>query len=515
MNFQTRLMGSVSSGIRNYFFGITILFSFVSFLLNGWNRHVIRTEGNTTAANASLRGEWMILNADDEYYLSPAQNLLASGELRRSPAAGNGSYFRRVPVYPLMLSAFLAVFGQQTPLFLHLFQCLLFGISVGLLFLILCRWDLPLRWSFTAAALYGLWPYTAFWSAFTLTEAVTPVLTMAYLWFLQSISSHPSRRGNWTWAGAILSLLVYTRPYMILAALPLLILLFTSRAQFLRLLPAALLFPVIVSGSWLFRNKIQTGEWVLFEQAFHPQSLDRMKPEFRGMFTLAKAWGVTGREFNAMHQPFYIATVDADTTYDFPGELIRHIPKDVFTADSAGLLNAFRAHRNALREQAPYYHALHAMPDVYMASSIEAEAAYRKAVRTLRNRSAWKYSIKPRLMYLQRLIFHSGSAHVFALQKDGIVSSGWKAIFFAVHASCFLLLIPLCFLLHRYSRIPGMMLSVLLAAVFFSCIHLEIEQRYMLPFMPLLYAGCVLGMYVAGNNFFSRHRKESDAQLFP
>ncbi len=197
------------------------LFNFA--LLEYNNYRINRSNPQHELRNAaSLVYEQTIFSIDNEYYLTPVDNYLAGNGWRRAPAVGDGDYLRRVPGYSIVYFGFVKIFGKPAAHFLiKLFQLFLFLSTIPLVFF-LCKLIGSDFSSRVVSVIYGFIPFISSWAYFTLTESITPFLTLVYIFLsVKGITSDNEKKKLKYYLGASFFFIaaVLTRPYIALAGL--------------------------------------------------------------------------------------------------------------------------------------------------------------------------------------------------------------------------------------------------------------------------------------------------------
>ncbi|HEX7845156.1 MAG TPA: hypothetical protein VF476_05090, partial [Chitinophagaceae bacterium] len=309
---------------RKFLLLLIIASAIFNFSFLEYNNYKIRqaNPANTERNAGSLVHGQTVFSIDNEYYLSPVDNYLAGKGWKRGAAVSNGDYFRRVPGYSIVYLVFVKAFGQESAhWWLKIFQLLLFLSSIPVVYYLsrLIANELASRITTTV---YAFIPFISSWAYFTLTESISPILTLFYVFFAlkgKIAEEEKSKLVNYVLASFFLIGAVLTRPYIAIAGIILFV--FATNDYLLRnrtlervfRFSLVWLIPVMLLGAWTVRNYVITKEVVLLEKAYHPQSLDRMKPEFRGMFTFTKSWGEDGAKFTLYHEPFFWPAVAGDT----------------------------------------------------------------------------------------------------------------------------------------------------------------------------------------------------------
>lgn len=197
----------------------------------------------------------------EEFYDELARNLLAGHGYVIHEEAAPSLY--RPPLYPLLLAAVFRVFGDSV-LPVAALQMVFDLISVLLVFL-LARDLLGRPAAVVAAALYGLYPFPAYYAVRLLTESLFTMLLLAGVY----AASRGIRAGTWRWlavSGVALGLATLSRFSMfygvfLVAALVPVLSGWTRRAWggAVVLLAAAL----VTIAPWTARNHVVSGRLIL------------------------------------------------------------------------------------------------------------------------------------------------------------------------------------------------------------------------------------------------------------
>lgn len=498
--------------------GICILFNGFMNVLNTDQIREKSKPGETINAGSLVKNQ-TIYSIDNEYYLSPVDNYVHGKGWKRSPAVSDGDYYRRVPGYSLVYLLFYKLFGSENLwFFLKLFQFLLFTVTIPLFYRI-CSFLTNGIGPKIATVIYAATPMVGGWVFYTITEGITPELMVLYLYFTyKGFQSIEKRKKTifYSIAMIFLTYLVLTRPYAAIAGIILVFAVLKDLSVLKRRFIPGFLLVFLIGfigiGSWALRNYRLTGELVLLEKAYHPQSLDRMKPEFRGMFSFAKCWGEDGDQFNKYHQPFYFAALAGDTEHLQIQKVIDQLPLTVVSDfGNDRLAEVLKLHQTAIAIQKPYYDQEKTQPDSYFPEQLKAEKAYNQLIKEYKQKHFFKYWIGSPLIYLKRMVIHSNTAHVFLFQGNvSLPLRLYKALLLLIHLFIFGAVIFNVFRIKKRFEFVVFVLTPLLFIFFFCFVHKEIEQRYMLPVLPIMIIGSSLLLTDVWNKFgllLTRFRK--------
>lgn len=475
-----------------------ILSVFSNVLINEINLNYIKkiNPKNIDANGKSILGGDMVFSVDSEYYKTPVDNYIDGKGWRRSPDIGNGSYFRRMPGYSLLYFFSIKLFGQKNALlFVKLFQILLLAIATIILFKLLLMISKKIWISFFTTAIFSVFPFFSGYSYSLLTEGITPSLTILMLYFtLKNRFTETPKFYNYIFSSVILTWLIFSRPYMAILGLILFVEIFyeyRTHLNFLKqlILKCVLIFsiPLLFISLWTYRNYSITGEFVPLEKAFHPETLDRMKPEFDGMISFTKCWGEDGYFFDTYYHPLLYGALKGDTSVIYVKNTLRSWPSWVVNHFGyEKLYDLVREHQLVVFSQKKYFNEKIAMPSQYLHGQIEIHKKYKKLISDFKSEFPFVYYIQSPLTYLWRNIVHSHTSKLTIFENKNIFTFFTKSMMLLIHIFFYLVLFyNLLFMRFGIDKII-FVFTPLLFLFFFCFIHREIEQRYLLPVLPLL-----------------------------
>jgi hypothetical protein len=493
----------MSIKIQIFIFAVTFL---VSLVINEYNISTIKSFNpeNKEFNTISIVEDETIWSIDNEYYLSPVINYREGKGWKRSPGVSDGDYFRRVPGYSIFYYVFVDFFGYKTGHKLIKFlQLLLFSLSIVCLYLIFYNLTKLKIASFVWSIIIGISPLLNSWLYFTLTESITPALMIFHLFFLMKAfnsENDNTKIKHYTISSFILGITILTRPYTAIFLIPLGIFSFydlyliRQKKIFLFLKNTCLIFllPFMLVGIWGIRNYYLTSEFVFLEKAYHPQSLDRMKPEFEGMLSFVKSWGEDGSYFNTYHQPMYVAALKGDSSSKYVDQVLSSWPFHIINYFGEDRLYAIlNKHQNAIYEQKIYFDKSIAMPSDYLPNQLNVQKEYHKLIEEYKRDFFFQYWFVSPLIYLKKMVLHSGTSHFFIFNE---VNRGNKLINLSrlllviIHVLSYSALFINLFIQKNNLIKLIFVYCPFFFILFFTVIHREIEQRYMLPILPLIFA---------------------------
>jgi len=500
--YHIRLMKNSS----NHTLLILIILALLSALVvNESNLHFIEKENPTNElinCESTLFGK-TVWSVDNIYYLSPAENYIKGNGWKSSTTLGKGTYFRRVPGYSILYYGFRKIFGKLHGVqFLKYFQLIFFLLSVIAIYRI-CHFFFKDKFTISVVTgLYGITPFFSSYTYFSLTESISPFLVVFFLFFLLQAYHNENRREklvNYIISSFFIGFAILTRPYIGLAAILLPVLVFMDhykKGNMLLIVKQLLIIgalPLLMILSWTIRNYVITKEVVPLEKAYHPESLDRFKPEFKGFFSFVKCWGEDGYDFNKYQFPLWVAARDGDTSRLQAEKALSHLPLDIISLYGKDkLMSAINKYQQATYEQKQYLDKSIPMPGDYLPKQLKAQKEFEKLISEYKRDRPFNYWVVTPLIYFRRMVFHSNTSHIFLFQnkfRQNMIVNSSRIFLALLHIGAFIALFINLLLLRERTEQMILVLIPFLFIIFFCTIHREIEQRYMLPILPLIIIG--------------------------
>jgi len=449
-----------------------------------------------------------VFSVDNEYYITPPENFISGKGWKRTSLyqnsgepAGKGGYFRRTPGYSLWYLLFRAFLPQKTALlFLVSFQVIIFLLSVYCIFHLLLMLGLSRRARVLITLIYGCAPWFSSNTFVTLTEALSPYLVIFLVYFLFKAWFEVNPRKKlilYLISSFFLGYSILTRPYTGLAAILLPDFLwrdyfakqgfkfFAERALLVGLIPLLMLF------TWAARNYVVTGEVVILEKDHYPESLDPIKPEFKAIWNFTKSWGAS--HFWEYQTPLFVHVMSGETDNQKDIDLILNSFPDYVKRDfgEEKLRNLLMDYRNILLSQEKFYADGAPMPPFYTQEQLRLAQEWDSLTKEFRRKYPFQYYVIAPLKYLKRVVLHSNTSglHIFQAAYRHITPLNvLRYLLLALHVALYLNILLRLFWLKEHSLLTfsSFVLLPLLLLAFFIFYYREIEQRYMLPYLPLL-----------------------------
>lgn len=215
--------------------------------------------------NHFLLGDPNHPNNDDVKYIQTAKLMLSEGTLSYNTGTDPSAFI--MPGFPLILSGFLAVFGQDGGgvIAFRLFQCLLQAGSLYLIFII-ARYVFNARIALLACIISALYPPDYFSSGVILSESIFRIVILLLVCSL--ITAVQSKRWGWYMLiGALTAAAAYFKPQATLFPAVLLILWWKEKYTWKEMLKytwiIVLTYMALLSPWWI-RNLITFERFILF-----------------------------------------------------------------------------------------------------------------------------------------------------------------------------------------------------------------------------------------------------------
>jgi hypothetical protein len=463
-------------------------------------------------ARQSVYGDELVFSPDQHDYLSPAISYARGQGWRFEGHTSIGSHFARTPGYSLIYYALYRVFGEDESLrALKWLQLLLLGVSVACLHTLLRHLTGRPRFALVATLLYALLPIGMNFVYYAMTEAVTPAYMVFYVSALfASLREERDDRARMFLivSGVLWAVLALTRPVTALVGLllPVFGLVRFGWVKGARSLCLAICPFLLAAGAWSLRNYIICSCFVPLE-ARHPSLFALWYGPSYGAFQSFTACWATNTEINDYLKPLWDPAMAGRSTPADIDKVVALIPRRVVTEfGETRLAGALRELQKSMVAKAPY-RVRGGLPNEYLPEELQARDAFTALADECKRRDPVRYWLTNTGRYLGYLVLHSNTTSLYFFQAEyrhhrwlNLLRQGLGAGHVFLYLS--LLLLPLVFLRQTPSAfLVQTMTFVVVPAVFiafFTIGYRSIEQRYMLPYLPILYAGVVTGIAALG-----------------
>lgn len=437
-----------------------------------------------------------ILTSDDLVYIKPVKNFIASG-IWTDGSIGRQQYFSRPPGYSLFILPFYFLLGLKKGLFiLKLFQLFLFSISTVCLFRLGETLFNQRRLAYLVALLYGVFPIASGFVFYTLTEAISPAILIFHLYYLQK-AWQKCDNSSYIKAACFLAFLFLLRPVLGMFILPFSVLLFTPKGSGfslrMRLQKTFLYLILVVSpfAIWEIRVIRICQEFPGLYPVYDKEVTTIYRPTHRAIWEFGKCWGISGKDFHEHIGPIWEQVMYPDSIHGNPiRAFISLIPKDI--VQEVGDLNiqkAFLAYQTNVKLQKMYLQVNKKLPFSFRRKEQKVISVFSHFTQSYKTKHWFKYHVLVPLLYLKEMSFHS-NLNLYVYQhtwRGNIGMEGIRILSLLLHVGVFILLFVSFFIrnLSLFTRLLA--ISSLIYILFLAYYFRELEERYTLPMLPVLF----------------------------
>lgn len=443
--------------------------------------------------NVILKSNETIATADDVSYIIPPENFINNKEWKTNDSSKQ-SYFFRSPGYGIWYGLFYYIFGSFNYLFiLKIAQLILFSISVFFLIKIAYITTNSATLSYISGSIYGILPFSSGFLYYTLTESISPALMILFTFFCLKVYYNNKNKKDLVYTLIIGSFLVLTRPILGLMLLGFIIVLFErfknkkmiQRILIVSLLTITLLIPTI---AWEIRKTIINNDYPGLHPVYCPDNNNEFRPQHESLWLLVNKWGVRGDDFHKfIKQLKYCKSAEELINNDksnyrilFPDNIIEKIG----FYNIKDMLSLYKIADNELDSLNKRGSEI----KIYLKSELIAK----NKIDSLKNcfikeNIVIAYVVSP-IKYFKQLILHSNmSLYIYQVTYRG------NSFVELTRIISFLLIILISFssmigLFLKKQKIVNVFFFAIpvLYIVFLCFVFRGIEERYILPFIPVM-----------------------------
>lgn len=458
----------------------------------GWNRWNIAAMQAHPFARFNVRDGRALLATDDASYLQDADRLLgARADLESSRVQGP---VLRAPGYGLFyLLPRLVLDPLPAVSALVWMQCLLFALSVALLWETLLRFHVAawIRW--TVILLLAVMPTFHGFLFHTLSEGVTPTLSLFLV--CCALLDAVSARRRWLYAGLLVwSMLMFTRPALLwtgLALLPGLLRLGMARAAVFSSLALA---PMLC---WWILNCVRANDVVSLHPVHWAGAPGIDRPVHGAFWELAKSWGARGDDFHAAMETGYQAAIRCDTASRYADAFIALAPEGMLSAElETETRKAYhRWQRFNCEALAPALVREQGTIPVTTRTEQGILFTLEHVTKAWRAEHAFHHQVKVPLRVLKQLVAHS-NLNLWMFQQTWRGQPAMEALrwFSAIVHASLLVAAALAFLFRVPLPMRVLSLGCALYLFYLAYVQRGVEERYTLPVLFIGVACAAFGM---------------------
>lgn len=468
----------------------------------GWNRWNIHAMLRDPLTAQQVRDGSSLMAVDDASYLQGVDALLgARPDLERATTDRRPDL--RPPGYQVCYLLPRLFFAPRTAVkLLVLFQCLLYALAVALLWETLRTFEVHPIVRSALCILFATMPTFHGFLFHTLTEGVTPALSLAVL--CGSLMAFAKRSMKWLlFAAALGAWLTLTRPalaWVCIALVP-------AAWPLWRSVPRTALLIVLVLAPtliWWANNALKSGTLVSLHPVYRVDEPGINRPVHGAFWDLAKSWGARGDAFHAVMEPAFRAAMVCDTPTTFAAQFVQLAPPGTLTAEQEReVRTTFRSwQRFNCRELAP---ALSSEVGTLSSTSPSEQRVHASLVQLT---SVWRaahplhHHVRVPLDVLQGLVAHSNLNLILFQRtlrgKPLMELLRWCS---AVLHITLMLAVLFAALLHVPPPLRWCALGACAYIGYLAYVQRGVEERYTLPvlFIALACAAFVLQRFIRAN----------------
>ena len=446
----------------------------------GWNRWNIDAMLHAQWAKNNVREGRTLTATDDASYLAVVDRMLGDRpDLEKDPFGNRPDL--RAPGYRLWYLIPRLVLGIPASLsVLVLLQCALYAFAAMLL------WEVFLVHSIVAGArwllilLFAIMPTFHGFLFHTITEGVTPALSLIVL--CSALLAPRSRR--WLWIGTIAwSLLMVTRPALMWVGLALLPSLWQQQRSVVQVAAIALL-AFVPTALWWGNNMIKASRYVGLHEVYRADEPGINRPVHGAFWELAKSWGAHGDAFHPVMENAFRAALEDDLREHYADAFVQLAPMGTLTnKEENGIRDAFTQWQRFNHEQlAP---AL-ASAQHTIGYTTRDEQGIMSSLETItdqwRSEHFFHHQVLVPYRVLKEMIAHS-NLNLYLFQGE-LRGTAWVEILRWISAIMHVLLF-LCVLLAVFIRTPASLRWCAVGACayigYLAYVQRGVEERYTLP----------------------------------
>jgi 4-amino-4-deoxy-L-arabinose transferase-like glycosyltransferase len=501
-------MGSFTSFFFKTTTTIKLLISLISILLayaiQEHNLTHLKSEG------ISLREQQTVKTADDISYLSPALSYYKTGRVYADEIQKYQSVTRS-PGYGFINGVFLHTLGEDKALSgLKWLQLLLFGLSIFLFFGISSYFIKHTLLAYAVVALYALLPFSHGFIYYTLTEGITPSLTIIYFYILLKAHQKKSQK-IYFWSALLLAFIIVVRPFLLLYTIPLIGLIYLDfrkeRWQFIKTIMISLVISWVFMGAWQIRNYVVLDKFTGLHPIYQKEVPGVFRPVHAEVWNFYKGFEHQGDRFHQSIVPFWHRSLNGDTTMRAVSEHISSLPLAVTAhLSQEKLTTAFSAYQKVTHLQKEFIENEQLIPTWLFEKEEETAVLFQELTSDFKSAQPLKYHIITPSKVFVNLLFHSNlSLYIFQKTYRG---QWWmellRVISLMLYLGSFLLSFCALFLWKKSPELFLMGVTIFTAIFYLVYFQRGVEERYLLPFLPIAF---VLAAALKNKAFFHLFRR--------
>jgi hypothetical protein len=382
-------------------------------------------------------------------------------------------------------------------------QCLLFAGSIALLWEVLLVFSVApiVRWMFTL--LIAVMPTFHGFLFHTITEGVTPALSLGTL-CCALLAKWSGGRAWLAMAVVLWSLLMVTRPALIWVGLPVIQVLWMRLTAIeqgtwfaaIRISMVCVL-AFLPTGIWWVHNMTKAGGYVSLHPVYRADEPGINRPTHRAFWELGKSWGMPGDTLHSIMEPAFHRALAGDISPVYAQRFIATAPpNELSTAQALEITSAFSSWQRFTAEVlAP---ALNGPQGAFGPQPEEQRIIDQVEAITeqYRKEHAWRYHVVVPFAVLRKMIAHS-NLNLYLFQQS-FRGEAWVEALRWFSAIVHIVLLSSLFIAVWWRMDPAIRMSALgavLYLLYLAYVQRGVEERYTLP---ALHLAVLVMAFVAG-----------------
>jgi len=471
-----------------------------SFFYHGLNWRAL-SESNPEG----LRKGVSVATSDDPSYLAPVENFMA-GKGWQSNAIGRAAWLSRSPGYGMIYGFWRLFLSEKSALVaLILFQILLWAFALTNIPKIFQYFTVP--YGFGVAIFMACWPAFGGFLSYTLTEGVSPALTL--LLFSAAISASPG--DVWWRVGPIGALILLVRPSLLPIALvvPIFLLLSLPKLQVLKSAAALLIILLPILG-WQVYISVRAGQLQSLHPIYQTDTNDLYRPLHGDIWNFHKSWGQEGHAFHRQMEGIWTAASTGSSTRDAAGRVVAELPVNVQSSvGEQALLHAYISYGEILGQQQPFVIEQSPIPGLLPGEG-ELSLTFQDFTQTYRRAHWFNFAVFVPAKVFIRMSAHS-NLNLYLFQ--GFWRGNWmieiiRFLSFCLHFGIFLLFPVAAYYLRRQRIILLLSASILAYQAYLLFVQRGIEERYTAAIFPIMAILVIIAISSLAKNLRLKHLKD-------
>lgn len=440
-----------------------------------------------------LREQQTIKTADDISYLSPALTYYKTGSIYGNEVQKYQSVTRS-PGYGIIYGLLLTVLGPENALSgLKWLQLILYGTSIYFFFGISSYFIKNTLLAYLVVAIYALLPFSHGFLYYTLTEGVTPALTILYFSLL--LQSHQKKSSKlYLWSALLLSFIIAIRPFLVLFAIPLIGFIYLDfryrKKQLFKVLIFSLMISWIFMGTWQIRNYIVLSKFTGLHPIYQKEIPGVFRPVHASIWNFYKGFEHRGDRFHEALVPFWQKSMRGDTTDALVHSHVSTLPISVQESQATDqLIAAFSSYQHVTALQKEFLDQSQLIPTWLYEEEMKTAQLFDALANDYKRAEPLIYHVKTPSRAFVQLLGHSNlSLYIFQKTYRGkLWMEALRILSFLLYTGSLLLCFVALFFWKKSPEIALVSLTTVIAILYLSYFQRGTEERYLLPFLPIAF----------------------------